>query len=287
MSDLDPDFEEHRAMLERLAYRMLGSRPDADDVMQEAYMRWTRAERENVRSSQAFLHSIVTRLCIDRRREIETRKETYVGPWLPEPLVEMEPPADRAAEVAENVSLALMHVLERLTPVERAAYLLRQVFNFGYGEISDILEKTEANCRQIVSRAETRVHEGRPRIEADREEVSRLSEQFLHACSTGDLDGIVKLLTDDAVMVSDGGGKALAALRPIIGSDPIARFFHGIFKKTPEGTLFQRVLINGQPGFLVIIDGQPSHVMTFELDNGRIKEILIIRNPDKLARVYR
>lgn len=285
MLPVDSDFESHRSSLERLAYRMLGSRADAEDVMQEAYLRWTRAERENVRNPRAFLNSIVTRLCIDRKREIDARKETYVGPWLPEPYVDPEASADRATEVAETVSLALMHVLERLSPVERAAYLLREVFDFDYSEISNILEKTEANCRQIVSRADERVHAERPRFEASHDEVARMSERFLSACATGDYDGLVRLLSDDVVMLSDGGGKASAALRPIEGSDKVARFWLGIFKKVPADGRAERALINGQPGLLLYLGSKLETVISLDVVDGRIRGMLVMRNPDKLERV--
>jgi RNA polymerase sigma-70 factor, ECF subfamily len=285
MWQVDSDFESHRSSLERLAYRMLGSRADAEDVMQEAFLRWTRAERENVRNPRAFLNSIVTRLSIDRKREIDARKETYVGPWLPEPYVDPEATADRATEVAETVSLALMHVLERLSPVERAAYLLREVFDFDYSEISNVLEKSEANCRQIVSRADERVHAERPRFEASREEVARMSERFLNACATGDYDGLVQLFSDDVVAISDGGGKVAAALRPIEGSDKVARFFIGILKKAPPDARIERALVNGQPGLLMYVGPELENVVSFDVVDGRIREVLIVRNPEKLDRI--
>jgi len=285
MPATDSDFEVHRNYLERLAYRMLGSRADADDVLQEAYLRWTRAERENIRSARAYLSSIVTRLCIDRRREIEVRKESYVGPWLPEPIVESAPPADQAAEMAESVSLAMMHLLERLSPIERAAYLLRQVFNFDYAEIGQILDKTEVNCRQIVSRAEERIHADRPRFEPHHDEVERISEQFLQACTTGDYNGLVQLLAADATTYSDGGGKVYAARVPIVSADHVARFFLGIFRKTSHIARVERALVNGQPGLLFYFGQQLSHVLGFDIVDGRIQTLYVVRNPDKLHRV--
>src|SRR3954451_5498204 len=235
MSEPDALFEEHRPGLARLAYRMLGSLADADDVLQEAYLRW-RDVRAAVESPRAYLTTIVTRLCIDRRKAIEARKEAYVGPWLPEPVVEpAEADPSARLEAAEAVSLAFLVVLESLAPTERAAYLLRRAFDYGYDEIAAILDKSEPACRQLVSRAEARVRERRPRFEADPGEAERLTVAFLRACSTGDLEGLVQLLADDAVVVSDGGGKAAAALVPIRGADRVARFFLGLMKKAPAG----------------------------------------------------
>jgi len=277
-------FEEQRPGLERLAYRMLGSRVDADDVLQEAFVRWAREDRHEVESPRAYLTSVVTRLCIDRKREINARKETYVGPWLPEPILEPVAAADRPAELAESVSMAFLYVLERLSPVERAAYLLRQVFGYDYSEISAILEKSEENCRQIVSRAERRVHEGRPRFDAPSEEVSRVSQEFLQACATGDLNGLLRLLADDAVVISDGGGKASAALRPIEGANHVARFFLGIFKKWPAYGRAERVLVNGQPGFAAYLHNEIVSLFSLDVVDGRIQGVYVIRNPDKLPR---
>lgn len=284
MRQTDSDFELCRAHLERLAYRMLGSRADADDMLQEAYLRWTRAPRDQVLNNRAFLSSIVTRLCIDRRREIERRKESYVGPWLPEPFVEPEPTPDRAVEAAESVSLALMHLLERLSPVERAAYLLRQIFDFDYAEIGKILDKSEANCRQIVSRCNTRLHADRPRFEPGIDEVARVNGQFLQACATGDYDGLVRLLADEVVMVSDGGGKAAAALRPVVGADKVARFFLGVYRKSAGDARVEHVLVNGQPGLATYSGAVLTTVLSFDVGDGQIRACYLIRNPDKLAR---
>jgi RNA polymerase sigma-70 factor, ECF subfamily len=282
----DEIFDEHRPALARLAYRMLGSLTDADDVLQEAYLRWTRADRDAVKSPRAYLFSIVTRLCIDERQSVEARKLTYVGPWLPEPVVEpLETDPGAALETAESVSMALLLILESLSPVERAAYLLRRVFDYDYDVIAQVLEKSEPSCRQIVSRAEKRVHDQRPRFDADPAQAERLTDAFLQACSTGDLNGLVQLLASDAVLYSDGGGKAHAALAPIRGADKIARFFVGINKKAPPGMEVCRVRVNGQPGLITKLDGQPILVLTLDVVDGRIANCFVIRNPDKLARV--
>lgn len=286
MREADSIFEELRPVLSRLAYRMLGSLADADDVLQEAYLRWSREPRDEIRVAQAFLNTTVTRLCIDRRRAIDARKETYVGPWLPEPIVELESPAaDAQAEAAESVSLAMMVVLESLSPVERAAYLLRRVFDYSYAEIAAMLEKNEANCRQLVSRAEEHVRQRRPRYDATRAETERITGAFVAACATGDLGGLVELLANDAVVYSDGGGKATAALAPIIGADRISRFFLGIMRKAPASSRWQPITVNGLPGLMATVGDEVANVMTFEIVDGRIAKCFIIRNPDKLARV--
>jgi len=284
MPQLDPAFEAHRSALHRLAYRMLGTLADADDVLQEAYLRWTREDRSSVSDPRAYLISVVTRLCIDQQRTQAARRESYIGPWLPEPVVE-EASAARSLEVSESVSLALLIVLESLSPVERAAYLLRRVFDYDYPEIASILGKTEANCRQLVSRAEDRVHQRRPRFDAPREEAERITGAFLSACSTGNLDSLVQLLADDAVVYSDGGGKATAARAPIVGADRVARFFLGLFKKAPADLEIRHVQVNGQPGVVALVAGHIENVLTMDVVDGRIAAVYIVRNPDKLARV--
>lgn len=286
MSDLDPIFEAHRPQLERLAYRMLSSLADVDDVMQDAYLRWSREDRGEVRSPQSFLYTMVTRLCIDQRRKVEARKEKYVGPWLPEPIIETRwSPDGGNLEAADSVSLAFLVVLESLSPVERAAYLLRRAFDFEYDEIAEVLEKSPTNCRQLVSRAEERIHERRPRFEVNRDDAERIANEFLQACTTGDLDNLVGLLATDAVAYSDGGGKATAARVPVLGSLRVARFFIGITKKAPPGSRFQAVRVNGQPGLMVVSGGQRLSVVTFDIADGKIAHCFVIRNPDKLARI--
>jgi RNA polymerase sigma-70 factor (ECF subfamily) len=286
MPPVDADFEEHRTGLARLAYRMLGSLADADDMLQEAYLRWSREDRSTVQSPRAYLYSVVTRLCIDQRRTVEARKESYVGPWLPEPVVEPDPadPAGRV-EVAESVSMALLVVLESLSPVERAAYLLRRVFDYDYAEVAAILGKTEPNCRQLVSRAESHVQARRPRFDPAPGEAERLTGEFLQACATGDLDGLVRILADDAVLYSDGGGKVAAARVPIAGAERIARFFLGVIKKSPADLQVRHVRVNGRPGVVVAEHGRVVDVLTFDVADGRITACFAVRNPDKLTRV--
>jgi RNA polymerase sigma-70 factor, ECF subfamily len=286
MSQADDVFEDYRAALSRLAYRMLGSLADVDDVLQEAYLRWTRDDRASVQSPRAYLFSIVTRLCIDQRQAVDARKQTYIGPWLPEPVVACGTtgPIDRI-ETAESVSMAFLLVLESLSPVERAAYLLRRVFDYDYDEIAKILDKSEPSCRQHVSRAEKRIFDRRPRFEPEPAEAERLTDAFLQACATGELAGLVQLFAADAVLYSDGGGKVAAALAPIRGADKIARFFLGILKKAPPGLEVRKVRVNGQPGLMALIDGQIYLVLTLDVVDGRIANCFVVRNPDKLGRV--
>jgi RNA polymerase sigma-70 factor, ECF subfamily len=286
MPDVDLAFEEHRPALTRLAYRMLGSLADADDVLQEAYLRWAREDREAVGSPKSYLYAMVTNLCIDHQRARDARRERYVGPWLPEPVVEPAEtrPTDRA-EIAESVSLAFLVLLESLSPVERAAYLLRRVFDYAYEEIAELLGKSEANCRQLVSRAEASIDERRPRFEPDPSDADRIAREFLHACTTGDLDGLTRLLGDEAVLYSDGGGKVKAALVPIHGADKIARFLLGILKKAPPDMRIYPVRVNGQPGFLATESGSAVSVTTFGIDQGRVRQVFVVSNPEKLTRV--
>ncbi len=286
MGRADEVFEELRPTLARLAYRMLGSVADADDVVQEAYLRWTREDRAAVNSPRPYLASIVTRLCIDLKQDLDRRKTTYVGPWLPEPIVEpgQVDPGGRTRGGRIGVDGAPGRARKPLARRTRA-YLLRRVFDYGYDEIAGILGKAEPNCRQLVSRAEERVRERRPRFEAAPAEAERLAGAFLQACSTGDLDGLVSLLATDAVLYSDSGGKATAALVPIRGADRIARFFLGILKKAPTNLEVRWVRVNGQPGVMAIVDGEVIQVLTFDIVDDRIATCFVIRNPDKLARI--
>jgi RNA polymerase sigma-70 factor (ECF subfamily) len=279
----DVDFEEHRPGLARLAYRMLGSLSDTDDVVQEAYLRWKRDDRSAVKSTRSYLYSVVTRLCIDQRRAVEARKQSYVGPWLPEPVVEDDPASQ--AEAAESVSLALLVVLESLSPVERAAYLLRRVFDFDYAEIAAAVGKSEANCRQLVSRADDHIRARRPRFDPAPGEAERLTGEFLQACATGDLGGLMRVLAVDAVLYSDGGGKVPAARVPIRGAERIARFLFGVLKKSPAGLEVRRVRVNGRPGVVVFEEGRVADAITFDVAGGYVVACFVVRNPDKLARV--
>ena len=283
----DRTYERHRPLLFSIAYRMLGSVMDAEDVVQEAFVRWRRAPEAEVRSPKAYLSAVVTRLCIDRLRSARERREEYVGPWLPEPL-----PDERAPDVAETVvleeslSMAFLVLLESLTPVERAVFLLREVFDFDYAEVSRIVGKEEVNCRQISHRARASVAARRPRFERSPEAEERLTNEFLRACSAGDMEGLVTLLSRDVTLWSDGGGKTRAALNPIHGAANVARFFSGILSKVPPDFVVRRARINGRPGLVGYFgDGKPQSVATFELEEGRIVAIRLVVNPEKLGTV--
>jgi RNA polymerase sigma-70 factor (ECF subfamily) len=281
VSDLDA-FLEQRPRLFSIAYRMLGSASEAEDVLQEAYLRWQAAPRDDVDSVSGYLTSVVVRLSIDVLRSARVRRESYVGPWLPEPLIaDTAPGPDEAAELADSVSLAFLVLLEELTPVERAVFLLREVFGYDYPTVAAMVGKTEANCRQLIVRGRQRVTERRVRFEADSERGRQLTAQFLQACVTGDLDGLFGMLAEDVVLWSDGGGKVQAARRPILGRDKAARFLIGIAAKGGEfdGRL---VAVNGQPGGVFGRDGKVEYALSLDVLDGQVAGIRLIVNPDKL-----
>ncbi len=281
------DFDRHRPLLFSIAYRMLGSVMDAEDIVQEAYLRWQGVSGEEIRSPKSYLSAVVTRLSIDRLRREKTRREEYVGSWLPEPLAAEEGSgiAD-AAVLDETLSMAFLVLLESLTPVERAVFLLREIFDYDYTEIASLVDKSEANCRQIAQRARKSVAARRPRFESSPEQEERLMGSFLEACMTGDMEGLVSLLSEDVTLWSDGGGKTRAALRPIRGADKVARFFSGILRKAPPGLVVRRAPINRRPGFIGYFeDGRPQSVTTFEVAEGTIRAIRIVVNPEKLRNV--
>jgi RNA polymerase sigma-70 factor (ECF subfamily) len=269
-------------MLFSIAYRMLGSVMDAEDLVQEAYLRWEMAKETDVRSPQAYLTTIVTRLAINQLRAARTKRETYVGPWLPEPLVTEEPPD--TVELAESLSMAFLLLLERLAPVERAAFLLHEVFDFEYAEIGRVLEKTEANCRQLVARARKRVGSPHARFEAEPTQAKRLVEKFTEVSFAGDMEGLVALLAEDITLWGDGGGKVPgAALRPVHGALSVARFALGVVQRlVPQETIVRPTEINGQPGFVAYVSGRPLSALIFDIRAGRIQTIYAIGNPDKL-----
>jgi RNA polymerase sigma-70 factor (ECF subfamily) len=275
-------FDRYRPLLFSIAYRMLGSVMDAEDVVQEAYLRWQRAS--GVRSPRAYLSAVVTRLCIDQLRSARTQREHYVGPWLPEPLP--TEPAFDAVALEESLSMAFLVLLESLTPTERAVFLLREVFDYDYGEISYLVNKSEENCRQIARRARQSVAARRPRFESSPEQEERLMGSFLEACFGGDMEGLLALLSEDVTLWSDGGGKTRAALNPIHGADKVARFFSGILRKVPPGFVVRRTSVNGRPGLIGYFeDGQPHSVTTFDVAEGSIRAIRLVVNPEKLRAV--
>ena len=278
-------FEAERPHLFGLAYRMLGSVADAEDVVQDAFLRW-RSAAADVRSAKAYLTTIVTRLSIDRLRVARHERETYVGPWLPEPLVTEEAQPDAQAELAESLSLAFLALLESLQPVERAVFLLHEAFQYSHDEIAAIVEKSSENCRQILSRARKQLNSGRPRFRPQPERQRALVERFIQSCRTGDVPALVEMLVEDVEFRSDGGGKAAAALVPIRGADKVARLLCGITRKGGAGLAARFLNVNGQLA-IVRYEGDAARDVTL-LDfaaDGRIRAIHGIRNPDKLGRI--
>lgn len=277
-------FNEHRRLLFSLAYRMLGAVADAEDIVQEAYLRWQTASEEEVRAPKAYLSTIVTNLCINQLQSARRRREEYIGPWLPEPLItdeNLDPM--RNIQMADSLSMAFMILLESLSPTERACFLLREVFDYDYEEVARMVGKSEANCRQMVSRARQHVRERRTRFDVSNEMQSRLTEQFMKACASGDLQGLMSILAEDVSVTSDGGGKVTAARKPIHGADRVARFLTGLVNKAGTERISVRPTeVNGQPGFITYLDGHLINVVALDIADDRIRDIYIVVNPDKL-----
>ena len=274
----------HRGRLLGLAYRMLGSRSDAEDIVQDAYLRFAGAR--DVHNPEAFLVTIVTRLCLDRLKSAKAQREVYVGPWLPEPVCDAEGLSpDAATELADDLSFALLLALDRLSPMERAAFLLHDVFDTPFSEIAAMLGRTEAACRQLASRARRAVRDNRPAPAVTPDSHARLLRAFSEAVASGDVRQLAELLRDDAVAITDGGGRKFAALNPVIGADKVARFFIGIAGKTAAQGQVMRVepaAINGAAGALLYLDGELDNTMSMAIDGDKIAAIYIVRNPDKL-----
>jgi RNA polymerase sigma-70 factor, ECF subfamily len=280
-------FEENRPVLTGVAYRMLGRIADAEDVVQEAWLRWLSAEREDVREPRAYLVRITTRLAIDRLRRVKSQREAYVGPWLPEPVVTAFGPsvpdtAERAV-LADSVSLAVLVVLESLSPLERAVFVLREAFGFPYAEIASTLDRTEAAVRQLAGRAKRHVEERKPRYEVDPAVRRDLTERFLAAASGGDLEQLLALLAPDVRLVSDSGGKARAPRRIIESADKVGRFLLAVGQDRIAGTEFRIVELNGGPALVLLVGGKPDTFFQVDVRDGIIQCAYIIRNPDKLV----
>ncbi|OYW60359.1 MAG: RNA polymerase sigma factor SigJ [Rhizobiales bacterium 17-65-6] len=276
-------FEAHRARLQRIAYRMLGSRAEAEDVVQNAWLRWMMADRSAVAAPYPFLARIVTRLCLDEMKSARARRETYVGAWLPEPLME----AGEAEIDEDDLTLALMVALERLSPLERAAFLLHDVFGLPLGEVAEALEREPGAVRQLAVRARRHVQAARPRFPVDRAEGERIAQAFFAASISGDVATLRTLLAEDVVLQADGGGKVLAFLNPITGMARLLRLFAGIRRKWGEGwaTMVQPAWIDGLPGYVSLERGAVLQTTAFAIEGGRIAAIYITRNPDKLLQV--
>ena len=280
-------FESHRRALTGLAYRMLGSRAEAEDVVQDAYLRWHAVDRDAVAEPRRYLGTVVTRLCLDRMKSARARREAYVGQWLPEPIVDETLDADAAGDLAHDLSVALMLVLERLSPLERASFLLHDVFGLDFSEVARTLQRGEAACRQLAARARIHIEEARPRFPASRGQGTRLAAAFAAATQRGDVARLTKLLAEDAVLYSDGGGKRAAALKPINGADKILRFLAGISRKNPALSSMQArpAMVNGLAGFVLREEDGAIDTLAFEHDGSRIVAIYVVRNPEKLRHV--
>jgi RNA polymerase sigma-70 factor (ECF subfamily) len=282
-------FEAHRTHLRGIAYRMTGSLADAEDVVQEAFVRWSKQALQDVVSVRAFLATMVTRLCLDHLNSARVRRETYVGPWLPEPILDSAAVSVEAqAELASDITVALMLALERLTPLERAAFLLHDIFELGYTELAQTLERSEEACRQLVTRAREHVRAGKPRYRPTPEQSNRVLVAFARAAQ-GDLRQLSHVLAQDAVFYSDGGGRVAAATKPVVGKERVLRFIEGVLRKfpVPGSHVAEAATINGSPGIIVHSLGQVLRTVNFEFDSqtGLLIGLYQVSNPEKLARL--
>jgi RNA polymerase sigma-70 factor, ECF subfamily len=281
---LDAAVAEHRGWLLGMAYRMLGSAAEAEDAVQEAFARLSVAD--GVDDPAAWLRTVTTRICLDVLRSARVRRETYVGPWLPEPLlVDDADPATAVAD-AESLSLAFLVVLESLSPEERIAFLLHDVFGTPFDEVARSLGRTPAAARQLASRGRRRLREHRPRFEADARRRQAVAAAFLDACEGGDVDALLALLADDVVLVSDGGGVVSAARKPVVGAEAVLRMLTGLARKAGPSAAFQRLPLNATPGALVSVAGEADTAMVLEVSGGQVVRINMVRNPEKLAGLY-
>lgn len=279
-------FEEHRPVLLGVAYRMLGRVADAEDVVQDAWLRWSGDDRTEVREPRGYLVRVTTRLAIDRLRQIKARGETYVGPWLPEPYVtdfgDTVPDAAERAVLADSVSLAVLVVMESLSPLERAVFVLREAFGCPYADIAAMLDRGEPAVRQLAGRARKHVEERRPRYEVDPAERRDLTERFLAAATEGDLEGLLELLAPDARLVGDSGGKSRAPLRVLEGADHVGRFLLGAARKSVPDLSFRFLELNGGLAVLALSGDEPDSVVQLDVADGSVRTVYVIRNPDKL-----
>ena len=284
-------FEAHRGLMFAVAYRMLGSIADAEDAVQDAWLRWSAAPRADVLDPKAYLARVVTTTALNRLRSVRARREAYVGPWLPEPLLtEAGPDAAERAELAESVSVAMLVVLESLTPEERAVFVLREVFGFGHAEIGAALGRSAPAVRQLAHRAREHVQARRPRFDVDWDQQREVTHRFLAAAAGGDIERLMTVLAPDVTLLTDGGGKARAALRPIVGAGKAARFLAAIAGRPYMGVDISGMTlapaeINGSPGTLIMTGGRAIAALTLTVSGGRITAIQLLVNPDKLTAI--
>lgn len=279
-------FEQHRPGLFRLAYGMLGRVAPAQDAVQETYLRWQNQDIKQIRSPKAWLSKVVNRLCLDEIKSARNQRERYIGPDLPEPLLaERSGSPQDALELAESISMALLVVLDRLTPVQRTVFLLREVFDYDYASISSIIDRSESNCRKIAQRARSRVREKKPEFSKNFTEQNQLVRRFAEAVKDRDMQKIERLLAEEAIMYSDGGGKMPSARKPVEGAGKIAKFMVGIQKGGVSTYRIEFKDVNGEPGMLLWVEEQLYSVWSFHIEEGKIMSIYAVLNPDKLVHV--
>ncbi|MDX2141310.1 MAG: RNA polymerase sigma-70 factor [Chloroflexota bacterium] len=274
-------FERQRPLLFGIAYRMLGSAMDAEDIVQEAYLRYARVEGEAIQHPKAYLAKTVTRLCLDQLKSAQAQRETYIGPWLPEPIMTEFAPDARTVEV-ETLSLAFLLLLEKLTPGERAVFVLREVFEYDYAEIADMLDKDPAACRQLLRRARLHIGDERQRFQTTPEVHTTLLTHFIEAVSLGDFEALKQVLTDDVIAISDGGGKAAAALRPLHGQAAVSAFVIGLAQRNSSLFQVEMALLNGTPAILLKSGNRIDTALLLATTETGIARVLFVRNPDKL-----
>jgi RNA polymerase sigma-70 factor (ECF subfamily) len=280
-------FDQYRGLLFSIAYRMLGTVADAEDMLQETFIRWHQSAGQDIRSPRAFLVTIISRLCMNHLQSARVQREEYLGEWLPEPLL-TDPNGDpfTTLKIDESLSMAFLVLLERLTPIERAVFLLHEVFNYKHTEIAEILGQSEANCRQVLRRARQHVGAVGRRFKASTQDNSDLLDRFLQATRTGDMDGLLALLARDVVLHSDGGGKAVALPKPIKGAEKVARgIIRSMEKTVPKDLVGHVTNINGKPGIVGYVDGKAFSVVSVNVSKGRIKAVFVVTNPEKLGRL--
>ena len=292
-------FDEHRGLLVSVAYRVLGSVTDAEDAVQETWLRWSKVDLAEISNPRAFLVRVTTRLAIDRLRRAKARRESYVGPWLPEPVLTGRDDVAEDVALAESVSMAMLVVLETLSPLERAVFVLREAFGMPYAEIADVLGRKEEAVRQLGRRARDHIQERSPRFEADQTEQRRVTERFLEATSTGNLEALMAVLSPGVTLVADGGGRALAPRRPVQGAGKVARFLLAVANEERMARFLRSVggeplvadlgvnmaPVNGEPGILVVSGDKPISALVLDVSDGVVRTIHLVANPEKLAGV--
>lgn len=280
-------FLQYRPLLLSIAYRMLGSMSDAEDMLQESFLRWQQSAEGDIRCPKAFLVTVITRLCINQLQSARVQREQYFGEWLPEPVVSTpESDPSMLPQMDESLSIAFLVILERLSPVERAVFLLREVFDYEYFEIARVVSQTEVNCRQIFRRARLHIKEIRPRFDASPTQKEKLVREFMAATSRGDIEGLLKFFAQDIIIHTDGGGKASATVNPVYGALNATRLVvHGNKKFRPEAAVVKFAMVNGQPGIVTYLDGRAETVLALDILDGQIRKVYILRNPDKLQAV--